>query len=552
MKRAILFLAFCTGLTSLFATPAPDFTITTSDGVVRHLYKDFIDKQKLVVIQSFYTTSLPCIADAPYVQALYLSMQTAHPGQVEFVMLSTQSSDLNSMVAQFRADKGLTMLTAGADGNSVNAMQPYTSGQFGFFQSSPTFIVVAPVTGAVAYDIRGSSIIETISLLQQKIEATLPQECSIKTYSSELLDSVNMHIHTPTFDTTILASGYYSLAFIPKLANAPYLLSLRKQDDPLKGVSTFDLLKIAKHILGVQAFDGDWQFTAADVNCNGTVTTTDIVLIRKVILGLTDTVPCGIWHFVPANNTPTSNGSCSDFTAIKLGDVTGPYLNGAAEDRASLSLLGQSKRLSAGESYTITLQAGDRLDMEGLQLLLGFDPGAIRIDGVEGAGLPDLDASMFAIHPNGQIALSWMQPESFSVSANMPLLNITITAIRPVDVSDAIWVDRDARRSECYGQGDAIHPIALQWQQAAGADNRMQIFPNPAADKFTAAFFRTTSSSVGIQLIDGMGRPVQTIQMQAAAGWNTVQMTPESIAPGLYFLKIDGEDARTVLLTGRG
>jgi hypothetical protein len=198
------------------------------------------------------------------------------------------------------------------------------------------------------------------------------------------------------------------------------------------------------------------------------------------------------------------------------------------------------------------LQAGDRLDMEGLQLLLGFDPGAIRIDGVEGAGLPDLDASMFAIHPNGQIALSWMQPESFSVAANMPLLNITITAIRPVDVSDAIWVDRDARRSECYGQGDAIHPIALQWQQAAGADNRMQIFPNPAADKFTAAFFRTTSSSVGIQLIDGMGRPVQTIQMQAAAGWNTVQMTPESIAPGLYFLKIDGEDARTVLLTGRG
>jgi hypothetical protein len=325
--------------------------VTTSDGVSRNLYQDFINKQKLVVIQAFNTTCTTCNDEAAYVQALYLQMQVNHPNQVEFLLLSTLNTDSNSIVKQYRANKGLTMLAAGFDGNSIAALQPYTNGQFGFFQGAPTFIVVAPVTGEVYFDIRGSSLDQTIALLQQRIESTIPQECVIKTYSGNLADSVAMQIHTPVFDTTIQVNGYYTLAFIQKLVNQPYVLTLNKPGDPIAGVSTFDLVRIAKHILNIEPFDGDWQFTAADVNCSGTVTTTDIVHIRRLILGLTDTLPCGVWHFSPKSTSqPSFGGSCWSYTAVKLGDVTGPYLKGVVNDRSALSLSSQDTRLQPGET----------------------------------------------------------------------------------------------------------------------------------------------------------------------------------------------------------
>jgi hypothetical protein len=106
-------------------------------------------------------------------------------------------------------------------------------------------------------------------------------------------------------------------------------------DDIYNGVSTFDLVIITKHILGMQAFDSPYQYWAADVNGSKTVTTLDMVYIQKVILGINTSFPVQknwISYFDTGNAqawAQSESMNCQNLQsgdelsikAIKLGDV---------------------------------------------------------------------------------------------------------------------------------------------------------------------------------------------------------------------------------------
>jgi hypothetical protein len=57
-------------------------------------------------------------------------------------------------------------------------------------------------------------------------------------------------------------------------------------DNPLNGVSTYDLVLIKNHIDGDLPFTSPYQYVAADINRSGTITTFDILELRNLILGI--------------------------------------------------------------------------------------------------------------------------------------------------------------------------------------------------------------------------------------------------------------------------
>ena len=92
--------------------------------------------------------------------------------------------------------------------------------------------------------------------------------------------------------------GFYHLSLAKEKA---YQLIPKKDTDPLNGVSTFDLVLMTKHILGVQPFDNPYQWIAADVNNSKTITAFDLVILRKMILAIDqDFVNNDSWRFVEA------------------------------------------------------------------------------------------------------------------------------------------------------------------------------------------------------------------------------------------------------------
>lgn len=68
---------------------------------------------------------------------------------------------------------------------------------------------------------------------------------------------------------------------------------------PSNGVTTWDLVLISRHILGVQLLGSPYKIIAADANANQSVTTLDMVAIRKIILQLESEFPDNTsWRFV--------------------------------------------------------------------------------------------------------------------------------------------------------------------------------------------------------------------------------------------------------------
>jgi hypothetical protein len=84
-------------------------------------------------------------------------------------------------------------------------------------------------------------------------------------------------------------------------AAGSYTVTAVKDTNDLNGISTFDMVLMSKHILGIQSLDSPWKIIAADTNKNNSLTTADIVEDRKLILGLTTAFGANTsWRFFPS------------------------------------------------------------------------------------------------------------------------------------------------------------------------------------------------------------------------------------------------------------
>jgi thiol-disulfide isomerase/thioredoxin len=552
MKKIFLRFALLLLAAPLQAIPAPDFTITTTDGVQRHLYADYLNQGKVVVIEIFFTTCPPCATHAPHWQSLYQNMQAAYPGQVEFFILSNLASDNNLKVAQYRTSKGLTMPGAGSDGGSLTALQPYLNDQFGQFLGTPTFIVLAPGTGEVFFDIRGSSPANTMTLLSQKIAQVVPPECTLESYDDLPVSPVQLRVQTAAgLDTTITAAGGYGLGAIPALQNATYTISPRKTDNLLDGVTTYDLVLISRHILGLEPFQHDWQVQAADVNASGFVTTFDIVHTRKVILGILDTFAGGLsWEFVPESAT-ASNGGCADFRGIKLGDVNGPLAVPDDRDGEAWPVTFHGPgRYAAGRTYRVEFRAGVSLDLSALQLELGFDSRTLELLALE-SPLPGFDADCYNFLEAGRAPLSWHSAKPVGLASGQVLLAATLRCRGEQGDAALFHLSPDglpALAWDAAGQAHALE-LELKTEETASPELPIRVSSNPGRSGFTVTFLQEREGAVSLQLLDLRGTPAWEEKVAVQTGENRLTLQPGLPAGGTYFLLVDGRPAGPVVLT---
>jgi hypothetical protein len=97
------------------------------------------------------------------------------------------------------------------------------------------------------------------------------------------------------------AQGNYSFSGLSTGKN--YILDFAKTSSILNGLSTFDLLQVQKHILNREILKSPFKMLAADVNNSGSISTSDLISLKRALLGLTtsfEKVP--IWQFVPFEN----------------------------------------------------------------------------------------------------------------------------------------------------------------------------------------------------------------------------------------------------------
>lgn len=348
LSTLLAFLTF-----SAYSQMAIDITVTDSDGEEHELFEDYLDQNKTVVLKMFFTSCPPCRSIAPSFQQLYEDWGSGND-EVEFIELSTQSFDHNQNIQNYKAEFGLTMPTVGVDGGSIAASNTYNSGVFGQFTGTPLFVVISP-DRSVNYDVAGSGNAGTISAINQAIidsreiivtpdpplftaEIIFPDQSQISqplTLIAEPLPGAPSHLTTQNFNIAPDQNGIYMLD-ATELEN-PQFYSARLAhgniDNVDIGLSTLDLIRIQRQILGIDPFTSFYQFLAADANFDNTVNVLDLLKIQQIIIGLDNDL--GPENYVIANEchrltqsfnfTDLMSSECPlQFVYLKVGDL-GPF-----------------------------------------------------------------------------------------------------------------------------------------------------------------------------------------------------------------------------------
>ncbi len=356
-----------------------------------------------------------------------------------------------------------------------------------------------------------------------------------------------------------------------------------KDSNPLNGVSTFDLVLISKHILGLEPLTSPYTLIAADANRSGSITTFDIVELRKLILGIYPELPNNTsWRFVdngfvfPDLNNPfktaipegmTLNPSIPSpiprkFAAIKIGDVNcsaaANSFSGETDDRAALALTAPDRWLSAGETFDLPLSVEADGPWLGCQLGFAYDPQMMEIESVESNVLPGFDAQHWARPQPGRLNVSWSGAQPAPALPGDPVLLLRGRALAPVLLRDALRLSDERLRSERYDAEGTPQPLRLAFrEQALPQSDGVNISapqPNPTLGGTTFRLqleeahlrlgFGGQVAQVQVTLSDVSGREIFSQKTSSAAGAVQVEI-PASAFPqtGVYLWRMQAGEA---------
>ena len=371
---------------------------------------------------------------------------------------------------------------------------------------------------------------------------------------------------------TNVSGGYAFNNALPITANATVIPQL--DIDPLNGVNTWDLVLISRHILGLEPLNTPYKLIAADANKSGTVTTFDIVELRKLILGTYNALPNNSsWRFVDKSQNFTDNAnpfadvirenlqianiqanvSNGDFVAAKIGDVDGtatPNNLVSSDDRTAGTLLFDiaDRKVVAGETFTVNFKAADKV--AGYQFTMNFN-GLEVLDIAPGAGMTMDNFGVFTSATLGEQAITTSAngtegefAVTFRAATAGQLSNMLGVSSR---ITKAVAFTSATLTSTTLGAGDANQlEVAFRYNNGgvstiAGVGFELyQNAPNPFVNKTVVGFHLPEAAEATLSVYDETGRVLYTTTGNFAKGYNAVSLERGVLnANGVLYYKLE-------------
>jgi Cohesin domain len=308
-----------------------------------------------------------------------------------------------------------------------------------------------------------------------------------------------------------------------------------RNDNPLNGVTTYDLVLISKHILGLESFNSPYKMIAADANKSGSITTFDIVELRKLILGIYNTLADNSsWRFVPKqfifpnpqnpfqsdfqDSLAVDDWQCFpigfEFTGIKVGDVNNTAVPNVTtepplKDRSPSFLALPDVEFQAGETFEIPINATENADLLGIQFSLDFDPEMLEIEAIESSVLPDFDQKNWAQPQVGRLNLSWSAASVTNISTETAIFNLRVRARKALRLSSILKMPEMPRfHSEAYDSEGLARPLQIVFSENSPMETA-QIFapqPNPTTAGATLPIQLLQAENLRLEVRDLSGK----------------------------------------------
>ena len=352
-------------------------------------------------------------------------------------------------------------------------------------------------------------------------------------------------------------------------------LNPTKDIDHLNGVSTFDLVLISQHILGIQALSSPYKIIAADANNSGSVSTIDLVEIRKLILGINLTFPNNTsWRFVdsafvfpnPSNPWATAfpelciintfdEDVTKNYIGMKIGDVNGSAIPNdslfVVDDRTineNLIFQLENQKFEAGEVVQLPFKAKYFKEISGFQFELTFENEVLEFQDFEKGALAYFDETNFGLNniQNGELVSSWVNLNFDQKDlSNEVLFYLEFKALQAGNLKDLIKITENRLKAEAYDSNLEVLDLQIEFSEN-GFFPIIELYqnqPNPFYENTSISFYLDEAQFAALKIFDIHGAQIKVYFNYFDAGLHQFKLKATDIpSTGLYFYQLVTED----------
>ncbi|MCZ2099951.1 MAG: T9SS type A sorting domain-containing protein [Chitinophagales bacterium] len=370
------------------------------------------------------------------------------------------------------------------------------------------------------------------------------------------------------FSDTTSEDGFYQFSGLNVFDFKEVFADL--DENPINGVSTLDLVQIQRHILGLEYLDSPYKVLAADINNSKSVTSSDLVNLRKLILGITEEFENNTsWRFVPESYVfadPTypydyqerilidsiyEDVKDVNFIAIKVGDVNNSAEVNARSNktevrRSNALFVIEDKAFEAGKTVQVDIKAGELMDIIGAQFTLKFDPEVMEYSSLKSGDImvKSYNANLNMVS-EGRIPFSIDVPDGIMLSPDDVLFSIEFVA-KASGSTEKMGIARDGLSPEVYDLNSNIRTLDIRVRNGEVGTYQNILYqnqPNPFKDHTSIAFELANAGTGVLKVMDMTGKQVFTTQREFVKGYNTITIENAQLnGAGIYYYQLETGD----------
>lgn len=390
----------------------------------------------------------------------------------------------------------------------------------------------------------------------------------IKTELNEAVDGVTVNISGTSSNTPPIAFslidltdtlGFYGFPSVVPFA-ATLTITPELNTNPLNGLTTFDLLLISKHILGIQPLGSPYKMIAADANKSKSITSFDIVEFRKLILGIYVALPNNdSWRFIPKDSlfsnpanpfqsafpeaiaVPNLFNHLSDanFVGVKIGDVNNTVeanANTSVEERSAgilhfeVSANGHDV-VQSGEFFEVSFKSEAAL--LGCQFTLNFN-GLDVLEILPGA---NVEREHFGLFPEkNALTMAWEK-------GGVATFTLKCQAKEAGNLREMLRLNSRITKAEGYQLDTRAQAQRFDLALHFPDMNTFELFqnhPNPFAGATDISFNLPDNSEATLKVFDVNGRMLFTQTAQYERGTHTITLDKSALdAVGVLYYQLE-------------
>lgn len=385
---------------------------------------------------------------------------------------------------------------------------------------------------------------------------------AINAYNNIALPKAQVNLQESNTSSKILTDieGHYAFEGLEMYKD--YMIQPSMAGDLRDGISTLDLLLLQRHILGISKFKEAYQYLAGDVNNSGTISSADLVELRKVILGVYESFPNNnVWNFVNRAHLNENvklkdinyialsgldhNVMGNNFIGIKTGDINGDnslYKSASIRGERSIHLAYELIYDPVKSKYRLLVYSPTAQLISGIQLELQASKNVLNKT-IEGRKLALGNENVSLV--NNNIRLSWNNINSVFIAENDVLFSVDISG-DPGKFS----LNYSGLYPESYGPNGEVYAIKWTHINDKVEESGIVVYPNPMAEKLNFEFLLNEATNVRLQVFSTDGKLVYLKENSFQKGNNrmTIERTEFGSVQesGLYFYQMSiGEKSYT-------